>query len=77
MLIAALVTLFAWLGGNSDAATITGLGFMVMVPFVAAFLGITAIFYGMLAFGKYQRKSEMNAVAEFVRNLYKDVTVAG
>jgi len=76
-LTAALITLAAWLSGNSDAATISGLMLSVMTPFAAALLGVAALFYGLLTFGKYQRKSEMKAVAEFVRNLFKDVTAAG
>lgn len=77
VLLVALVTLIAWLSGNSDVTTIGGLVLMVMVVFVASFLGIASIFGGMLMFGRYQRKSEMNAIVEFVRNLYRDVTVAG
>jgi hypothetical protein len=58
-------------------ATIDGVGLLVMVPFAAAFLGIVTIFGGLLMFGTYQRKSEKTDIFEFVRSIYRDVTVAG
>lgn len=72
-----LLTFLAWLTGNPNMATVAGFVLLVMVVFVAAFLGIATIFCGLLMFGRYQRKLEKNAVVEFVRNLYRDVTVAG
>jgi hypothetical protein len=77
ILLAAIIALVAWLSGNRDVATIAGIGLLFMVPFAAVFFTMLAIFGGMIMFGRHKSKSDKVVISEFVRSIYRDVTVAG
>lgn len=76
-LLGAIIALVSWLSGNRDVATIAGFALLVMTPFAAAFLFIVAFFSGMVMFSRHKSKSEKIVITEFVRGIYRDVTVAG